>query len=345
VRRRLTRNLRAQLMDLRVLLRESWFSLFLFSGIVVAGTFAFHFLYAYPGSEAHPSISEALHATFALIFFEILLPYPDQWYLQILFFIIPILGLAVVVDGLLRFSTALTNKQSRGQKWQVAMASIYSDHVIVCGLGKIGYRVIIELLKYRRDVVAIEPDPECHFIEKTQALGIPVIIADARLSENLIKANVEKADVIIPCTNDELTNLEIALDARELQPGIKVVMRMFDPDLARRVEKGFGIHTAFSTSALAAPIFAAAAMRVNVKHSFYVGEQLLNLSEILILPDSPLVGLTVDQVESQFSLSLVSYQDESGVSLHPEPSHVLKTDSRIMAIAELETLQRLTNLK
>ena len=48
------------------------------------------------------------------------------------------------------------------------------------------------------------------------------------------------------------TNLDIALQARELNPGIKVVLRMFDPDLARRVESGFGIHTAFSTSALAA---------------------------------------------------------------------------------------------
>ena len=48
-------------------------------------------------------------------------------------------------------------------------------------------------------------------------------------------------------------------------------MRMFDPELARRVEKGFGIHTAFSVSALAAPIFAAASMRVERKNLFLRG--------------------------------------------------------------------------
>jgi Trk K+ transport system NAD-binding subunit len=335
---------RAQLRDLRVLLQESWFSLFLFSGIVVAGTLIFRFFYTYPGSESHPAISEALHATFALIFFEVLLPFPREWYLQILFFIIPILGLAVIVDGLLRFSTALTNKKSRGQKWQVAMASIYNDHVIVCGLGKIGYRVILELLKYGRDIVAVEPNPDCHFIEKTKALGIPVIIEDARRSENLIKANVEKADAIIPCTGDELTNLEIALDARELQPEIKVVMRMFDPDLARRVERGFGIHTAFSTSALAAPIFAAAAMRVDVKHSFTVGDQLLNLGEVIIAPESALIGWSVRKIEDELDLSLVSYQEGDGVVLHPEPDHELKAGTKIMVIADLQTLRRLNDL-
>ncbi len=66
----------------------------------------------------------------------------------------------------------------------------------------------------------------------------------------------------LPATDDQLANLEIALDAREINPGIKVVMRMFDVEFARKVEKGFGIHTAFSCSALTAPIFAAAAMRL-----------------------------------------------------------------------------------
>jgi hypothetical protein len=50
-----------------------------------------------------------------------------------------------------------------------------------------------------------------------------------------------------------VANLDIALNARDSNPGIKVVMSMFDEDLALRVEKGFGIHTAFSSSALAVP--------------------------------------------------------------------------------------------
>lgn len=341
MKRQLRRTLHAQLRDLRVLLRESWVSLALFLTIVTGGALLFHFFYIHPETGHHPSFIEALHATFALVFFETLLPFPGQWYLQALFFVVPILGLAVVADGLLRFGSALLNKQARGQKWQVAMASTYSNHVIVCGMGRVGYRVTLQLLEFGRDVIGIEPDPEGRFVEKVRALGVPLITADARRSENLIKAGVERADVIIPCTDNQLANLDIALDARELNPNIKVVMRMFDADLAKRIEKGFGIHTAFSTSALAAPTFAAAAMRLDIRHSLYVGDQLLNLSEVTVEPGSYLIGLSVGKVEADFDLSVVCYQSQDATDLHPDPGLCLRVGDKVLVLASLETLRRL----
>jgi voltage-gated potassium channel len=340
----LRRTVRAELRDARVLFQESRNSLILFVTLVIGGALIFRFFYTFPNTNQHPRFDQALHATFALIFFETLLPFPEQWYLQIPFFVIPVMGLAVIADGVLRFGAALTNKQSRGQKWQVAMASTCSNHVIICGIGKVGYRVILELLKFDREVVAIERNPEGRFVEKTKALGMPLIIADARRSANLIKAGVERADVIIPCTDDELTNLDIALNARELSVDIKVVMRMFDPDLARRVEKGFDIRTAFSTSALAAPIFAAASMDVDVKHSFYVGDVLLNLSEVIIEPGSRLIGWSVEKLEAELDLSVVCYQGEKITDLHPDPDLYLRAGDKILVMASLETLRRLKDL-
>ncbi len=181
-------------------------------------------------------------------------------------------------------------------------------------------------------------------MEKAKGLDIPVIIADARRTENLIKAGVKRADAIIPCTDDELTNLDIALDAREQNPDIKVVMRLFDPDLARRVQQGFGIHTAFSTSALAAPIFASAAMRLNVKHSFYVGDTLLNLSQVTVEPGSRLTGWPLEKLESELDLSVICYQGGEITDLHPTPDLCLGAGDQILVLASLETLQQLNGL-
>jgi Trk K+ transport system NAD-binding subunit len=290
------------------------------------------------------SVTEALYDAFALVFFQGLDEFPKCWYLQALHFIMPILGLVAVVDGVVRFGSALTNKQERGQKWQVAMASTYSDHVILCGMGRVGYRVALELLRFGREIVAIEANEKGRFVEKAMALGIPVIFADARRRENLIKAGIEKADAIIPCTDDELGNLDIALDARELNPGVKVVMRMFDPDLAARVEKGFGIHTAYSVSALAAPTIAAAAMRVKVRSSFYVGDTLLNISELTVRPNSPLTGWSVKQLEDELDLTVISYIDGETTHLHPEPELQLNAQNKILVLATLGTLQKLEAL-
>jgi Trk K+ transport system NAD-binding subunit len=338
------RAVRAQLRDTRVLLHESRSSLILFFILILSGALLFHFFYTYPGTNQHPSFAEALHATFALIFFEVMFPFPKGGLLQLLYFVIPIIGLVVIADGLVRFGGALINKQARGQNWQVAMASTFREHIIVCGMGKVGYRVTLELLKFGREVVAIEIDPEGRFVEKAQALKIPMIIANARRSENLIKAGVKWADAIIPCTNDELTNLDIALDARELQPDIKIVMRMFDTDLARRVGKGFDIQTAFSTSSLAAPIFASAAMRLNIKHSFYVGEELLGICEFRIGSASPLIGWGVDKIEREFDLSVVRYQGAEMEDFHPRSEVELTAGDTILVLAALDQLQQVQAL-
>jgi Trk K+ transport system NAD-binding subunit len=336
--------LRAQWRDAVVLFHESRGALILFIALVFGGALLFYFFYTDPYTGQQISFSEALYGTFALLFFQSSLQYPHQGFIQILYFIIPILGLVVVAEGVIRFGVALTNKQDRGQKWQIAMASTYSGHVIICGMGKVGYRVALELMKFNREVVAIEANPEGRFLEKIKALGIPVIIADARRSENLLKAGVEKADAVIPCTDNELTNLDIALDVREINPNAKIVMRMFDPELAQRVEKGFGIHTAFSVSALAAPTFAAASMRVNVRSSFYVGDQLLHISEITVHPGATIEGWSIEKLEHSLDLSVVSHIEGSSTHLHPEPGLLLAAGNQLLVLASLESLQKLDTL-
>ncbi len=333
--------LRAQLRDAKVLFLEFRGSLLLFALIVFGGGLLLHLFYTHPESGQHPEFNRALYAAFSMVFFDIQLPYPEQTALQVLYFLIPILGLAIAADGVLRFSGALLSKQARGQKWQIAMASTFKNHIIVCGIGKVGYRVILELRKFGREIVAIEANPDGRFVEKVKHLGVPIILTDARRSENIRKAGVEKADAIIPCTDDELTNLDIALDAREINPDISVVMRMFDSDLARRIEKGFGIHTAFSTSALSAPIFASAAMGLNVRHSFYVGDDLLHLGEIEIQPQAALTQWDVVQLERELNLSVVCCQTDSCPDFHPDDSQTLEAHTRILVLASLETLRKL----
>ncbi|MFN8445126.1 MAG: NAD(P)-binding protein [Caldilineaceae bacterium] len=331
----------AQIRDLRVLLQETRYSLLTFTGINLLGMVLFHYFYRYEGTGGQPDWGTSLFATFALNFFETVLPFPPQWFLRALYFLVPIIGLSAVAGSVLRIWTALIDKRERGEKWQVAMASTFNKHIIVCGLGKVGFRTIQELLKFKRDVVAIEINGDGAFVETTHTLGIPVIVGDARRTETLRKAGVDRADSIIPATDDELTNLDIALDAREISPKIKVVMRMFDPDLAQRIEKGFGIHTAFSASALAAPVFAAAAMRLDVKHSFYVGDTLLNVSEVMVAVGSKLIGLNIAQTEQKYDLSIVFYQNKQLCDVHPLAWQELAAGDTILVLASVPALEKI----
>ena len=116
---------------------------------------------------------------------------------------------------------------------------------------------------------------------------------------------------------------------------------MFDPDLAQRIEKGFGIHTAFSASALAAPVFAAAAMRLDVKHSFYVGDTLLNVSEVMVAVGSKLIGLNIAQTEQKYDLSIVFYQNKQLCDVHPLAWQELAAGDTILVLASVPALEKI----
>jgi Trk K+ transport system NAD-binding subunit len=196
----------------------------------------------------------------------------------------------------------------------------------------------------QQDVVGVEQDDKAPFLEELRDEGVPVLVGDARQGELLEKASLLEASALVACTESDLTNLAIALEARELKPNIKIVMRMFDQQLAERVSSGFGIRTAFSTSALSAPAFAAAATRAVVEHSFYVDDVLLVVSRITVMPGSPLAGKTVGEIEQDHDLSIILCRGCSGGDFHPDPSLVLEEGGQIVVFATLESLASLNQM-
>jgi voltage-gated potassium channel len=336
----LTKNWR----DFRVLLRAFSRPLLLFLGTLIAAGLLYWFLADLSNTPDRPRPVEAIFLVLQMMFLQANMSFPEPWYLQIFLFVMPVVGVILLSAGAANLGVKLFNRSARGQDWEVALASTYSDHVIVCGLGKLGYRVTLQLLEFGQSVVAVERDADKYFISLARERDVPVIIGDARQREVLRKAGVERASAVVCCTQDELANLDIALDARELHPDVKVVLRMFDETLASKVEKGFGIHTAFSMSALSAPAFAAAATRAHIDYSFYVGGTLLHVSQVNVEADSPLLNLTLESAERKFNMTIVMHQTDGELHLHPTSDEVIKENDTLVVFATLETLGQIGGL-
>jgi voltage-gated potassium channel len=329
--------------DVRVLSRQFRAPLALFVISVLLGGLVFDLLYTHAEIQDLTYI-EAVHAIYEMVFFGGSIPFPQQWYLQIFYFIMPIIGLGLVVQGVINFGVMLFNKSAREDEWQVAIASTYKDHVIIAGIGRLGYRIVQQLLEFGEEVVGIEIDPEGEFVQRVMAEKVPVVFGNATHPHVLQQAGVERASALITCTENDLTNLEIALIARELRQDIHVVLRMFDHDMAQKVARGFNIQIAFSTSALSAPAFAAAASRSDITHAFYVGDQLLNVSSITVGAGSMLVGQRVGDLEHELDLSVVLHNRAGRMDLHPGPDIVLEVGDQICVFATLDVLNRLVRL-
>ncbi|MEA2622540.1 MAG: hypothetical protein QOH61_1450 [Chloroflexota bacterium] len=134
------------------------------------------------------------------------------------------------------------------------------DHVIVVGLGTIGFRIASLLHERGIPVVAAERAADGRFVEAARAMRIPVLTTDAR-SQHMLKAlSIETARALVATTDDDAANLATALHARALRPDLRVVLRLFDPDLAARLDRALGKYNSRSVSSLSAPAFAAAAV-------------------------------------------------------------------------------------
>src|SRR6185295_18862931 len=105
------------------------------------------------------------------------------------------------------------------------------DTVIVCGLGKVGYRVVQQLhqLNPRPRIVVVRlGDGRIDFPQRISRLaGVITLVGDARDPEVLREAGVERAYAVAALTSDDLLNLQIGLAARHARHDIHVVLRVF----------------------------------------------------------------------------------------------------------------------
>src|SRR5437764_3843582 len=155
-------------------------------------------------------------------------------------------------------------------------------HVVVCGLGNIGFRVVEELLKADEEVVVIESSRDSRFLATTRRLGVAVIAGDATLPEVMRQARVASARAVVAATGDELANVEIALLARELNPQQRVVVRLSDAQLAETLREGANVRLALSVPGLAAPAFVAALLGDRVQCVLRVDGRLLMVVEVTV---------------------------------------------------------------
>ncbi len=319
----------------RLLLWEFRWPLAVFTALVLTGGAILQRFY----DGGALSFGKACHAVFLMIFLESSLDFPNEWYLQPLFFLLPVIGLGAVADSVIRLAFLVFTRKQNLPEWNRMLASLCRNHIVVIGVGKVGYQVIRGLIDLRESIVAIEQSSGSPFLGELFDRGIPVIQGNARMASVLEQANVRQARAVIVTTSDDLTNLDAAITARELNANAQIVIRLFDETLATKVAGAFAMPT-ISTSQVAAPAFIAAATGRKVYQPFQLAGQEVHLTDILINPAGRLVGLTVGAVQSGNRVNIVMHSSPRAAEVNVNPSHeiILGPDDTILVIAPMEPL-------
>ena len=86
------------------------------------------------------------------------------------------------------------------------------------------------------------------------------------------------AQALVLCDEGDIVNFHLALAAREAQPDLRLVVRLFNLELGEQAERLLGCR-ALSASQLAAPAFVEAALRDDYAQRLTVEDH-----ELLVLP-------------------------------------------------------------
>jgi voltage-gated potassium channel len=330
---------------LLALLREFRLTLLSLAAAVVLGAI----LYAITPHDAmggqRPSLLLSLYGGWMAMLAQPLTNPPQTWYLTVLCGVYPLLGAILVGEGVVRLALLMMSRRRGEKEWIQVMASTYRDHVVLCGLGHLGFRVLQALVASNVPVVVLERHREGKFVAQGKELGVPVLIRDMKEQQALIDAGIMHARAVIIATNDAVANLEVALDSRRMNPGIRVVMRMFDEQVAAKISAAMSIDVAFSSSSLAAPVIAALALQngsAKVLATFTIADVPHVTVELPLAAGSKFVGQRIAEIESSHSLRILAHIPKGAASQSPRSAEtVLGVEDRVVIHAPVAQLSSL----
>jgi Trk K+ transport system NAD-binding subunit len=241
---------------------------------------------------------------------------------------------AAVVDSVVKTRLALDGNQ---------VHSVHAGHIVLVGLGNVGTRVLRQLNDLGVDVVAIDRAVDARGAKAAEQLGVPLIIGDASREETLRAASIDTCQALVVVSTDDAVNLQAALHARAVRADLRVVLRLFDDDFARRVQDAFNINISRSVSRLCAPAFAAAMLEREVLATIPVDRHAVLVAAVKVLPGSQLDGAPLEQADRPESARVIG-MSEAGtewVDWAADRRRVLSAGDEVVVVARRAGLRRL----
>ncbi len=217
------------------------------------------------------------------------------------------------------------------------------DHIIVVGLGNLGTRVVERLRAAKIPVVAVEKDRDAVGVQAARAAGAQVLLGDASRPETLREAEVRHCQALVTMAKQDSQNLETALSGLECQPGLRTVMRIYDPEFAALIRSNLNSnaaprdasrHSSYSAPEVAAASFAAALTEDAILETIPVRGQIVYISEILIGAGGQLDDAPAHEATAIGSHRLLAVKRPGGsVRWNPDAAFRIEAGDKLLMLA------------
>jgi voltage-gated potassium channel len=205
-------------------------------------------------------------------------------------------------------------------------------HFIVCGAGRTGFNVVRELHTTSRSCVVIEEKAERLDWMRRHQEDLHYIVGDATEEDVLRKAGIERAVGLAAVLNEDSHNMVITVQARYINPNIKIVARCQENNLVDKFYRA-GANYVVNPAFIGGMRMASEMIRPRVvsflDRMLRGKDQSVRVEEVEVCPGSSWIGKTLGEIDmlAQTGLIAISLKHPGQEEFGYNPAH----DERLQA--------------
>ena len=253
-------------------------------------------------------------------------------------------GTAVMEYG---FSVVIGSDHRRQRK-MLKDISRATNHVIVCGYGRVGSTAAAAIAHHGVPVVVIEDDPDG--VQRARADGFLVLEGNATRNETLEDARIVEARSLIACVASSSDNLVITLSAHALRKDIPVYARAIDEQTEKKLELA-GARAVVTPELVGGLKIAEYATHPGlgefVDLLFRDPSTDFQIQRFIVAPGSTVIGRSLRDLDlrRQGGATIIAItRSDPPVHIHPDPSRPFIVEDTVYAIGSEKQLDLLASL-
>jgi voltage-gated potassium channel len=217
-----------------------------------------------------------------------------------------------------------------------------SNHIIVCGFGRVGEQVVRELLKNGTDVVVVERN-----VEQLEEMSDQVLYIEGDATEDnvLLAAGIERAAGLVATLPADADNVFISLTAKGLNRDIQVVARAERPETEEKLRRA-GADKVINPSFLSGRRMAMTILKpVSVDYVdtiFHDHEEAFAMEEVEIVSSSPLANRSLREsgIRTRYGVTVVAIQRGTNIISNPSADERLLEGDLAIIFGKKDQLSR-----
>ncbi len=217
-----------------------------------------------------------------------------------------------------------------------------SNHIIVCGYGRMGKVIVGELINCKEEFLVIEIDE--NKIRELIDRGFPFLKGDATDDSILKKAGIERARAILCVMENDSDNLFVTLSARQLNRNIYILARCSKEASEKKLYMAGADKVVFPYK-IGAKQMAQFILKPELMQFFemaFSGEDFkLHINEFKLAKGSFLenVKLKDSKLREKYNIMVVAIRRDGEIYVNPPGDMSLRAEDILIVVGESENMQ------